>query len=160
MINKKSIYRMMKAHSLRAHISFIRMHTDIWVSGMFEGGRQGGRTPHPFLVDQLTLSQTEGADYAPYITTPPLPNFHTFRHPLWVLHRYLLVSQEWCCAISLLHCQYFMQFLGSSKNPLACGQSKSSPSPHSSLQDLPSQSLSPQQTLVGKSHHPWTGSNK
>ena len=61
---------------------------------------------------------------------------------------YSLWSQEWCCAISALHCQYFMQFLGSSKNPLGCGHSKSPGStPQSSLQDLPSQSLSPQQTF-------------
>ena len=50
---------------------------------MSEAKGQGGRTPLQILADQLTLSQPEGADYAPSPPTLLLAptDFQTFRHP-------------------------------------------------------------------------------
>ena len=49
-------------------------------SGPSQEGGLGGCSPSQFLAEQLTLSQTGGADYAHHSTTSP-PDIQTLRRP-------------------------------------------------------------------------------
>ena len=60
-------------------VSFLLGITSHETAGMLEGGRQGGRTPPQFLVDQLTLSQPGGAHYPHPVLLAP-PDFQTLQH--------------------------------------------------------------------------------
>ena len=91
-LHKKLVHcaeEVVQCSHLRQKRLFVRRNVPhlrrITVTGMAEleglGGKQGATSPPQILIDQLTLYQPGGIDYAHQITTHP-PDFQTFRHLL------------------------------------------------------------------------------
>ena len=109
-------------------------------SGLSEqgGGEQKGYMPFQILDDQLTLSQSWGADYAHHITTcPPPPGFSNFPKALFLLRLHLHLTNPIFLAqgslvllscVPLLFCAFLILLLLH-----ACSFCSMAPNPWSSL---------------------------